>query len=281
MNRFLTMNVKQIRDKIEQIDSIPTIPVVVRKLLKTVDSPSISLGEIGEIITKDQALTARLLKMVNSPIYGFPGRISSVSQALILLGLNVVKGMLLSISVFEMMEKTMVGLWEHSLCTAIAARAIAIKKGLKDPEEVMVSALLHDIGKVALKIKFPEEYEKALSISDREEKLIRESEETVFSISHAEVGGWLTEKWYFPRSLTEPIAYHHRPILSKQAPERTALVHVADILVRARGVGFGGDNLVPPVNAKVWEELSLSKTDIKEIMAVIDDTASDAEGILL
>lgn len=281
MNRFLTMNVKQIRDKIEQIDSIPTIPVVVRKLLKTVDSPSISLGEIGEIITKDQALTARLLKMVNSPIYGFPGRISSVSQALILLGLNVVKGMLLSISVFEMMEKTMVGLWEHSLCTAIAARAIAIKKGLKDPEEVMVSALLHDIGKVALKIKFPEEYEKALSISDREEKLIRESEETVFSISHAEVGGWLTEKWYFPRSLTEPIAYHHRPILSKQAPERTALVHVADILVRARGVGFGGDNLVPPVNAKVWEELSLSKTDIKEIMVVIDDTASDAEGILL
>jgi len=275
------MNAQQIRNRIEQIDSIPTIPIVVRKLLKTVDSPSVSLGEIGEIITKDQALTAKLLKMVNSPIYGFPGRISSVSQALILLGLNVVKGMLLSISVFEMMEKTMVGLWEHSLCTALTARAIAIKKDLKDPEEIMVSGLLHDIGKVALKIKFPDEYDKALSISERENRLIRESEESIFNISHAEVGGWLTEKWYFPKNLTEPIAYHHRPMLSKEAPLRTGVVHVADILVRARGAGFGGDNLVPPVNPKVWEGLSLTKSDIKEIMVIIDDTASDAEGVLL
>lgn len=275
------MNIKQIRERIEQIESIPTIPPVVRKLLKTVDSPSISLGEIGEVITKDQALTAKLLKMVNSPIYGFPGRISSVSQALILLGLNVVKGMLLSISVFEIMEKTMVGLWEHSLCTALAARSIALKRGLKDPEEVMVSALLHDVGKVALKIKFPEEYGQALLISKNEERLIRESEESIFAVSHAEVGGWLTEKWYFPRSLTEPIAYHHRPLLSKFSPQRTAIVHVADILVRARGTGFGGDNFVPPVNTRVWEDLSLSKEEIKDIMAVIDETASDAEGILL
>lgn len=275
------MNVKQIRDKIEQIDSIPTIPVVVRKLLKTVDSPSISLGEIGELITKDQALTAKLLKMINSPIYGFPGRISSVSQALILLGLNVVKGMLLSISVFEIMERTMVGLWEHSLCTALAAREIAIKKNLKDPEEIMVSALLHDLGKVALRIKFPEEYTKALTIAEREEKLIREAEESVFAISHAEVGGWLTEKWYFPRDLMEPIAYHHRPLLSKQVSQRTAVVHVADIIVRARGTGFAGDNLVPPLNTRVWEDLSLTKNDIKEIMSIIDDTAYDAEGLLL
>lgn len=277
----MKINVKQIRDRIEQIDSIPTIPIVVRKLLKTVDSPSVSLGEIGEIITKDQAITAKLLKMVNSPIYGFPGRISSVSQALILLGLNVVKGMLLSISVFEMMEKTMVGLWQHSLCTAIAARTLAIKKGLKEPEEVMVSALLHDIGKVALKIKFPDEYNKAISIAEKEDKLIRETEESIFSITHAEVGGWLTEAWYFPKGLAEPIAYHHRPGLSKQTPDRTAIVHMADILVRARGVGFGGDNQVPPVNAKVWETLSLSRDDIKEIMMVIDDTSSEAEGIML
>ncbi len=277
----MKINAKQIRDRIEQIDSIPTIPVVVRKLLKTVDSPSVSLGEIGEIITKDQAITAKLLRMVNSPIYGFPGRISSVSQALILLGLNVVKGMLLGISVFEMMEKTMVGLWQHSLCTAMAAKTLAIKKAIKDPEEVMVSALLHDIGKVALKIKFPEEYKEAISISEREEKLIREAEESIFSISHAEIGGWLAEAWYFPKGLADPIAYHHRPMLSKHAPDRTAIVHVADILVRARGVGFGGDNLVPPVNGKVWETLSLSRDDIKDIMMIIDDTSSEAEGIML
>lgn len=277
----MKMNAKQIRDRVEQIDSIPTIPIVVKKILKTVDSPSASLSEIGEIIAKDQAITAKLLKMVNSPIYGFPGRISSVSQALILLGLNVVKGMLLGISVFEMMEKTMVGLWQHSLCTAVAARTLATKKGLKEPEEVTISALLHDIGKVAIKVKFPQEYEQALLISEKEKKLIRESEESIFSISHAEVGGWLTERWHFPKNLTDPIAYHHRPMLSKQAPQCTAIVHISDIIVRARGVGFSGDNLVPPVNPRVWEELSLTKSDIKDVLGVIDDTASEAEDIII
>ncbi|HET6515445.1 MAG TPA: HDOD domain-containing protein [Thermodesulfovibrionales bacterium] len=275
------MNAQQLRDQIEQVDSLPTIPPVVRKLLSTIDSPTLSLTELGNVISKDQALTARLLKMVNSPIYGFPGRISSVSQALILLGLNVVKGMLLGISVFEIMEKTMMGLWEHSLSTAVLARSIAMRKGLNEPEEVMVSALLHDIGKVAMKTKFSEDYEAALSISEKEEILIRDAEEKVFPLSHAEAGGWLSKKWNFPVTLIEPIAYHHKPSLAKNAPLQTAIVHLADVLVRARGIGFAGDRLVPAVNPRTWEELALTESDMREALMTMEDSVQEAEDLVI
>ncbi len=122
------MDIQALRSQIERIDTLPTIPGVLRKLLVVIENPRISLNDVGSFISNDPVLTSRVLKVVNSPIYGFPGRISSVSQALILLGLNVVKGMLLGVSVFEAMQKTMVGLWEHSLGCAVTARIIAKKK---------------------------------------------------------------------------------------------------------------------------------------------------------
>lgn len=275
------MNVQQIRTEIEQLDSLPTTSPVVRKLLGIIDSQTLSLSEIGDIIAKDQAITARLLKMVNSPVYGFPGRISSVSQALILLGLNIVKGMLLGISVFEIMEKTMMGLWKHSLCVAIAARTIAAKRGLNAPEEVMVSALIHDIGKVALNIKFPEQYNSALLLSEKKGIMIRDSEEDIFGISHTDAGLWLAQKWNFPRTLLEPIAYHHNPDIAKNAAIQTAIVHMSDIIVRGRGIGFSGDYIVPVVNPGVWKELSLSDNDIKDVLTVIEDASQKAENFMV
>lgn len=275
------MNVQQIRHQIEQLESLPTVPVVAQKLLAVVDSPTMSMNEIGNLISMDQSLTVRLLKMVNSPIYGFPGRISSVSQALILLGLNVVKGMVLGVSVFEIMEKTMGGLWEHSLCTAVAARTIAKMKGLNEPEEVMVSALIHDLGKVALKLKFPEKYNSALLLSKEDGMFIKESEEKVFELNHAEAGSWLAAKWNFPKALLEPIGYHHKPSLAKNAPLQTGIIHMADIIVRARGAGFAGDDFVPAVDPKVWEMLSMTEAEIKSVLAVIDDTRQEAESIVV
>jgi putative nucleotidyltransferase with HDIG domain len=272
---------QEIRARIESLDAIPAISPVVRKLLLTVERPTTSYAELGEIISKDQAITARLLRLVNSPIYGFPGRISSVSQALILLGIHVVKGILLGLSVVEIMEKTLVGLWEHSLFTAIAAKTIAVKKGMPEPEEVMTSALLHDIGKVALKINFPAEYDRAMSLAASQNLLIRKAEDDTFGLNHTTAGGWLAKQWNFPITLTEPIAYHHKPTLAQYAPEQTAVVHVADLLVRARGFGFSGDRLVTAVDPRVWETLSLSEEDTREILDVLEDTAHSVEAITM
>ncbi|MCK5099851.1 MAG: HDOD domain-containing protein, partial [Desulfobacteraceae bacterium] len=153
-------DIRIMRRKVERISSLPTTPDVLKQILVVIEKPNISLDEISNFISNDPALTTKILKMINSAIYGFPGRISSVSHATVLLGLNVIKGLLIGTSVFELMQKSMLGLWEHSLNCAITAKLIAQRKGFKEPEDVYAAGLLHDIGKVILILQFPKEYER-------------------------------------------------------------------------------------------------------------------------
>ncbi|MGO9951687.1 MAG: HDOD domain-containing protein [Dissulfurispiraceae bacterium] len=275
------MDTNLLRSQIERIDTLPTIPSVLRKLLVVIENPKISLTEIGNFISNDPVLTSRVLKMVNSPIYGFPGRISSVQQALILLGLNVVRGLLLGVSVFEVMQKSMVGLWEHSLGCAVSARIIAKKKNIPEPEEVSISALLHDIGKVVMILRFKEEYDMVMKEAEAGDMLIIDAERQVFGITHADSGAWIAKKWNFPRSLIEVIEYHHKPNLTKCMPMNSAIVHLADILTRAVGFGFAGDNYVPSVNPAAWELLGLSDADLRAILDEMDRTLSEADSFLI
>ncbi|MCX7913121.1 MAG: HDOD domain-containing protein [Thermodesulfovibrionales bacterium] len=266
------MDIKTIQSELQKIDTIPTIPDNFKKILRIIENPKASLSTICNFIINDQALTSRVLKMVNSPIYGFPGRISSVNQALLLLGLNAVRGLLLGISAFEIMQKAMAGLWEHSLATTITARFIAQKKGISDPEEVSVAGLLHDIGKVILIIKFPEEYEKVLRRASQEEVLIFKAEKEIFGITHAEAGAIVCRKWNFPQNLIEMVEYYHNPQYSQRFPLQTAIVHISDIIARAKGIGFAGDTFVPSINPVAWDKLSLTRENIKEILMHLEET---------
>lgn len=273
------MDPKILRHKVESINTLPTVPGVLKRLSAIIEKPRITIVEISAFISNDPALTTKVLKMVNSAIYGFPGRIASVSHATMLLGLNVIKGLLLGVSVFELMQKTMNGLYEHSLACAIASRVIAQKKNLKEPEEVSVAGLLHDIGKVILILEFSQEYEAAMKEAHEKKLPIFEAEKNQFSASHADAGGWLAEKWRFPRNLIEVIEFHHRPALAKNAPLETAIVHVADMLVRARGFGFAGEDLAPEVNPIAYELLKLSDQDIKDVLRQTEDNMESAEDI--
>jgi putative nucleotidyltransferase with HDIG domain len=277
----INKDIKTIRAEIERIDTLPTIPTILKKLLAVIENPKASLTTIGNFVANDPVLTSRVLRMVNSPVYGFPGRISSVNQALILLGLNVVRGLLLGVSVFEAMQRSMLGLWEHSLGSAIAARIIAKKKKLNEPEEVSIAALLHDIGKVALSLKFPPEYEHVLRSVEQKKQLIFDGEKEMFEITHAEAGAWVAKRWNFPANLVEIIEYHQKPHLAKNFPLQTAVVHLADIMVRARGFGFAGDALVPILNQNAWYSLDLKEDDLKEIFKELEDALQEAADFIL
>jgi HD-like signal output (HDOD) protein len=157
------IDIRKQRLNIENINALPTVPGTFKKISHVIGKPGVTLDEISRFITSDPALTTKVLKMVNSAVYGFPGRISSVSHAIMLLGLNVVKGLLLGISVFEIMQKVMAGLWTHSLAVAAVARAVAERKGVKDPEEISIAGLLHDLGKVILILKYQPLYEEAMA----------------------------------------------------------------------------------------------------------------------
>ncbi len=278
---MIEMTTKSLRRKVENIDSLPTIPSTLKQISKIIGDPSISLKKIGEFISNDPALTTKVLKMVNSAFYGFPGRISSVSHATVLLGSNVIRGLIVGVSVFEVMQKAMLGLWQHSLGCAVTSRIMAKRKGLKNYDDVYVAGLLHDIGKVILILEFSKEYKKAMNEAEIKDITIFEAERDHFVTNHAYIGSWLAEKWLFPRNLIEVIKYHHNPRLSKNAPIETAIVHLADILIRAMGVGFAGDSFVPAVDPIAFEALNLSKMDLKEILKEMEDSLELTEEVYL
>lgn len=275
------MDVRHVREKIENVTALPTIPKVLNKLLAVIENPRVSLNEISNFIAGDPALTTKVLRMVNSPVYGFPGRISSVNQAVILLGLTVVKGLLLGVSVFDLMQKTMTGLWEHSIGCAIFSRIIAIKKGHRDPDELSVDGLLHDIGKVFLVLQFPDEYQQALAESRRDSLTIYSSEKNRFNTTHSSVGSLMARKWRFPASLIDVIEYHHKPQLTKNTPLESSIVHLADILVRSRGYGFPGDDFVMPVEQAAWDVLGFDEADLAEIFKEAEESLGMTEDLAL
>lgn len=274
----MSLDKQTMRKRVEALKSVPTLPGIFKKISRMMDSSETATEDVAKIIASDQALSAKVLRVVNSALYGFPGRISNVTHALIILGFDVVKGLVLSTSVFDMMlAKGFHGLWRHSLGCAVAAGIIARKTNHPNPEEVSVAGLLHDLGKVIIAIELPEEASRLEQEVEERQIPTYKAEEEILGFSHANVGQWLSEKWNLPNNLADPITYHHKPNLSTFSKMPTAIVHVADILVRGMGFGFMGANLVSQIDHKAWEALEISDPLLEEIISDMDDKLEDAE----
>ncbi len=271
------LDVETVRVKVERTSAIPTIPQVMKKILKAIEDPATSPAAVSKLVASDPALTANILRVINAAVYGFVVRISSVNQAIVLLGLDVVRALLLGVSIFEMMEQTAVGLWKHSLGCAITAKLLAQKKGMADPEEASVAGLLHDIGKVVLRVQFPIEYQMALATARDRSVFLVDVEKELFGMTHATAGAYFADTWRLPKFVVESIRYHHRPFLAKVAPIHTAMVHMADIFVKAYDVGFSGDTFVPLVHQTVWELFDFSEVQMKGLFAEIGDVVDHVD----
>lgn len=260
----------EIQSIIRDTKSLPTLPGIITKLGSLADNDKISSQEMARVVSADQVLSAKVLRLVNSAFYGFPGRVSTVSNALILLGVNVVKSLAITSSIFEIMEKNVVGLWEHSMGVAVAANTIAKKLNLPEAEETATAALLHDIGKVIIKIKFKDDYEQFSALIAKG-MTMREAERELLGTDHAEIGGWLTNSWLLPEKLIEPVSCHHDVEKSLAHQTKTAVVHVADVLIKASGFGFSGDDLVPRIHPVAWSRLNLNEQLLETIIAEVEE----------
>lgn len=260
--------------------TLPTLPGVITKLNSLSENDKASVQEMARIVSSDQVLSARILRLANSPSYGFY-RVSTISNAMILLGVNVVKSLALSSSIFEIMEKNSVGLWEHSLGTATAANIIAKKLGIPEVEEIATAGLLHDIGKVIIGLKCTEAVAEVRRRIKADELYIQDAERQVLDTDHAEVGGWLAKSWFLPDKLSEPIAYHHNVPLSEDHRVKTAVVHLADVLIKASGFGDSGDQYVPAIHPMAWEVLKLDDKQLEEIVVELEDKLIEVKNFSL
>ena len=260
--------------------TLPTLPGVIQKLNTLSDNEKSSVQEMSRIVSSDQVLSARILRLANSPSYGFY-RVSTISNAMILLGVNVVKSLALSSSIFAIMEKESVDLWEHSLGVGVASNLIARKLKLPECEEIATAGLLHDIGKVIISLKCSEA-EKDIHKLVRERNIYAlEAEQEVINTDHTEVGEWLSKSWFLPDKLSEPIACHHDVAKSKNHRIKTAVVHVADVLIKASGFGNSGDSFVPPLQNIAWDTLKLDEQLLAELVDEIEDKLVEVKNFSL
>lgn len=257
------------------VKDLPSLPAVLDEVNALVENPNSSTEQISKVIAKDQVLSAKVLKMVNSPVYGFPGRIGSIQHALVLLGFNVIRGIIISTTVFDAMNTAMVGLWEHSQGCALASSTIARAIGCKDPEEYAVAGLLHDIGKVVVAVQMPEAKESIDALVREQDLRYIQAEQQVLGFAHDRVNLWLCNHWNLPPALKEGLAYHHKPMSASLYPKTAQVVHLADFLTRLFEIGSGGDDQVSALDPQVLRALGITAALWERILDEVEAAFAD------
>lgn len=293
---------QRLRQITEKIIGLPTLPTVVTQLISVVGDPASSARQIARLVSTDQALTAKILKVANSSFYGFSREIATVQLAIVVLGIEMVKNIGLSVAVLKRFSEgkehrlfDRQRFWAHAIGCGVAARMLALKfKERRIADEAFVAGVLHDIGKLILIEYFYEEFSEALEKADAEGLSIVDAEEQVLGVSHADVGAWLAEKWNLPAHLVHAIAYHHRPFEpdAEKPEDLVILTHMGDALIRHLRVGNSGDGQLASLDERVagmfkkgrqisddalFEELGIGLEAELETAQVFKDLENDTE----
>ncbi len=270
-----------------RIREIPTLPMIANRLLILLNNPNTSASDLEKVIKHDQALAARVLKIVNSAYYGFPRRITTVGQGIVILGYKAIKDLVLSVSIaelFRVREKGKIfdrtALWEHSVGVAVGAQLLAHRATLPLEDEAFIAGLLHDIGVVILDQCLTTEFDEIINLTKSGLPLIQ-AEERVLGFNHTLVGQMLAEKWNFPPLLVEVLRFHHRPSQKRNHWATSSLVFVADHLCQEAGIGFlEGYHSSLEFQNTVWEWLALKPQEKEVLLHQLKEKMLKAEAFI-
>ncbi len=211
------MNQQEILQTVLQSEELPTLPVVASKLISLMSKEETTLADIAKLISRDVALSTKILKVSNSAFYSFPQQIGSIQQAVSILGTNAVRSLVLSFSFLNIRKGSYQNtfdfkkFWEYSLASAVASKLIVEKVDGSDPEEVFVSGLLQNLGELILARTFPDKYEQVLSTDSDSIAERLAAEESIIGFNHCRIGYEVAKQWGFPDALLAPLLYHHSP----------------------------------------------------------------------
>lgn len=269
------------------VSNLPTLPVVVTQLVGLVEDPETTAKDVNRIITQDPSLTAKVLKIVNSAFYGFSREISTVTEAVVILGFDAIKSLALSASVLDVFSSKsvpgfdMVGLWKHSIATGIGAELVARWDRYPNPEEVLVSGILHNIGKMLLDLAAPGELRQILSYAEENQCSMYEAELETLGTGHPEIGAWLTKTWNLPENIVNGIRYYRSPMKAPEEYRQLPLfIHVGDVMARVKDVGWSGDNKAPDFQEEVWRVLDIDEEDIEMLLGKMEKNIDKAEELI-
>ncbi len=265
---------------LEKLHDIPTLPVVATKVTELINDPNSSSSDIASVLKKDQVLTAKVLKLINSPYYGIPGEVTDVQRALAYLGFNTLAQLVLSVSIISMFQNpgdtkfSLYDFWKHALASAVAAEIIAKKTHHPRPEECFTCGLLHDIGKVVLLQISPEEFVKVVQLAGKENISFTEAERRLDVPPHGYLGENIANKWRLPMVIRVSVRYHHfdvremDTILESMKPV-VQIVSLANQLVIQQNFGYSGDASGGLITENLLAPLGLTEADLPELIEKI------------
>ncbi len=244
---------------------LPTLPTVVAKIVELVDNPRTNASTLAHLISRDPALTARMLKMANSAYYGFPRRIGTINLAIVILGFNTVRDLAVSASLVERVNLAYEGgdlmsdFWEHSISTAVAARMLQRFSPAGSVGESFVAGLLHDIGRLVVARYLPDEFVKLQEALKESQEPLWALEHQILGTTHGEIGGMLCKRWNLPEGLCEAIRWHHLPLKKAEPDPLTAIIHVAEYISHRSSRHPHQEGLLQPLEHGVADLLGLRK----------------------
>ena len=245
------------------VEELPTLPSVMFEVLAVAEDERSTASDLEDVIMRDQALSAKILKVANSAYYGIPRSVDTVSRATVLLGFQTVVGLALTVSVYDTLWGAGKGhyldrreLWKHSLGVATAARFLSPNRNSKEAAVGFTAGMLHDVGKTIFDSHLSEEYGKVIEECHRQQTPIYQVEIAILGIDHGELGSRVARRWQLPEILCESIRCHHVPgQAATDFARMSALINLADTVTRQLGIGESGDTAVAQHNPdaiRIW-----------------------------
>ncbi len=256
-----------LRELVSKMKSLPSLPSLFLEMVEAVKSPTVSVQDLSHIIEKDLGMSAKIMQLANSALFGAQRRVDDIPRAIAILGLETIKALVFSLEIFSQCDPTtpvqgdLPSLWDHSFTIAMYAKLIA---RLEDQPSHMVDAaftagLLHDCGKLVLATNLPDVYRSVVARAHTEHVSVREVERETFGVSHAEIGAYLLGIWGLPDAIVETIAFHHDPAHQEKQPfGPLTAVYIAEVLEheqRTRELG----SVSNPVDLEPLAKLGLSE----------------------
>ena len=281
------MNKQELKDRILRTEDLPTLPSVAVKIISTVLDETSTAKDVAEVLEADNALTMRLLKASNSAFYGIPRTVSTVKDAIVVLGFTKLKGIILSLSVMDTIEAMVeesgldVGrFWQHGLMCAICAEDLARKVDTECAEEIFVAGLVHDIGKLLLAQHAPLQFRQSVEMAQANGISQDQAERATIDIDHAQVGRWIMDQWQFPVQLMESVWLHHHPPLEKVSEDASckmaAVICLADIIANTQGGRVGDLDQMDEIR----KTLGLTEKEVDNISRKLRDRVAEITSVL-
>jgi len=271
---------------VNKVKEMPPLPQSITQILEITKDDKSSSRELAKVFERDPTLAVNILKIANLPAYGFSSRISTISHAVVCLGLETIKSIALTSSTHDMLNKEIPAyslgegmLWQHSISCATCAKIIAKRIGYKDDEEAYIAGLLLDIGKVILSSFAEDEFNQVAERAEKDKVPFNIAEQEILGFAHPQVGGRVIKKWHLPSALVEAVLYHHQPEKAVEHKTLAYIVHLADALSCMLGIGLGSDGLMYLFEENTLDVLGLTKEGIEPIISELADIVVEVEAV--